>query len=200
MGRSSLAAYARFGLAVIAGLWSYDGWNNLNLITAEMKQPSRDLPMALVIAMPLVILVYVMANVAYLAVVPISAMVDFANNQTNPGFVTEFSTAALGAAGRYLVPALIVASTFGAANASIFSGARLVSASALKGDLPAILGKNYGSGNPRPVYATIFQSVLGALMLLPSNFDELVTYFSAAAWLFYFLAVACEKTTIESSS
>lgn len=174
-------------------MWSYDGWNNLNLITAEMKQPSRDLPLSLVIAMPTVIVVYILANVAYLAVVPISAMVDFSEGTTNPGFVTEFSSAALGSAGRFIVPGLIAASTIGAANASIFSGARLVQASARKGDLPAFLGKNQGVNNPRPVAAVVFQSTLGAVMLLPSNFDELVTYFSSAAWLFYFLAVACKS-------
>lgn len=75
----------RFGASVIAGLWSYDGWNNLNYVTAELKNPARDLPRAIFIGIPAVMVIYVFANVAYLAILPISKMVNWESDSPNEG-------------------------------------------------------------------------------------------------------------------
>jgi L-type amino acid transporter 9 len=76
----------RFGLAVVTALFGYDGWNNANFIVAEMKNPARDLPRALFVGIPLVMVVYLTANIAYLAVLPLSQIVDFEKKETNEGF------------------------------------------------------------------------------------------------------------------
>ncbi|KAK3742753.1 hypothetical protein QZH41_018962, partial [Actinostola sp. cb2023] len=60
---------ASIGLAFYAGLWAYDGWNALNFVTEEMKNPARDLPRALMIGIPLVTICYLLTNIAYIAVV-----------------------------------------------------------------------------------------------------------------------------------
>lgn len=75
----------KFGAAIIAGCWSYDGWNNLSFCTAEMKNPTRDLPRALLIGVPSVIVAYVFANVAYFSVLPLDAIVNFERHKTNDG-------------------------------------------------------------------------------------------------------------------
>ena len=56
------------GYAFYGGLWAYDGWNNLNYVTEELKNPIRDLPLAIMIGIPMVTGCYVMVNVAYLTV------------------------------------------------------------------------------------------------------------------------------------
>ena len=56
------------GYAFYGGLWAYDGWNNLNYVTEELKNPTRDLPLAIMIGIPVVTGCYVMVNVAYLTV------------------------------------------------------------------------------------------------------------------------------------
>lgn len=105
-----------FGLAVVNGLWSYDGWNNLNYITAEMKNPSRDLPRALFLGMPFVILIYVFVNITYFAVLPIESIVDFETDKPNESFAAEFARATMGRAGLVIIPLCISLSAFGAAN------------------------------------------------------------------------------------
>ncbi|EGD75260.1 solute carrier family 7 [Salpingoeca rosetta] len=180
-----------FGLSVINGLWSYDGWNNLNYITAEMKKPARDLPRALFIGMPLVIVIYLFVNVAYFAVLPLASIVDFENNTPNESFAADFASATMGAAGLVVIPLCIALSAFGAANGSAFTGARLVRESAVDGHFPAVFGNlwSLSAGSRAPVPALLSQYVLSSIMILTGNFDALVAYFSAAAWFFYFLAV-----------
>lgn len=79
----------RFGAAVIAGLWSFDGWNNLNYVTAELKNPTRDLPRAIFLGIPGVLVVYIFANVAYLSILPVNKMVDYENDEPNEGTTPE---------------------------------------------------------------------------------------------------------------
>ncbi len=112
-----------FGLSVISGLWSYDGWNNLNYITAEMKNPTRDLPRSLFLGMGLVIAIYIFVNIAYFAVLPVSSIVDFEDGVPNESFAADFAQATLGKAGLVIIPLCISLSAFGAANgtATLFS-------------------------------------------------------------------------------
>lgn len=112
----STASPAEFGLAVIAGLWSFDGWNNLNLVTEEVINPSRNLPRSITIAMPLTTLAYVLVNVAYYAILPLEQIVDFEAGTTVQGFVTYLSTRVMKAAGKFILPLCIAASAIGAAN------------------------------------------------------------------------------------
>lgn len=75
----------RFGASIIAGLWSFDGWNNLNYVTAELKNPARDLPRAIFFGIPAVMIIYVFANVAYLAILPVDKMVNWQTGTPNEG-------------------------------------------------------------------------------------------------------------------
>eukprot|EP00048_Salpingoeca_helianthica_P004810 m.81198 g.81198 ORF g.81198 m.81198 type:complete len:481 (-) comp13357_c0_seq1:75-1517(-) len=180
----------RLGMSVIASLWSYDGWNNLNFVTEELKNPDRNLPRAIFIGVPLVMVTYVLAAASYYAVLPVSAIVSFSQGKVIDGFATQFGKATMGLAGRIILPLCIAASTFGAANGTGFTGARLVYAAARDGHFPAWLATLRPGPKPTPATASCFQGLLAVLMLLPGNFETLVNYFSACAWLFYFIAVA----------
>ena len=84
-----------FAVAVIVCLWTYDGWNSLNFVTEELIDPPRNMPRALLISVPLLVVCYICANVAFFAVLPVSDMVDFASGQAVAGLelfhaITEY--------------------------------------------------------------------------------------------------------------
>eukprot|EP00039_Didymoeca_costata_P013541 m.208083 g.208083 ORF g.208083 m.208083 type:complete len:523 (+) comp15806_c0_seq28:3090-4658(+) len=182
-----------FGIAVVAGLWSYDGWNNLNLVTAELVNPVRNLPRAVFMGVPLVTFCYVLANLGYFSVLRLTQIADWEKDEAIPGFVTTFGKVAFGDFGTVVFPLCIALSTFGAANGSAFSGGRLVYEAALRGDLPTFFSKEKSVGNdpPIPIRGLLLQAALASLMVLPGNFEQLLAGFSAVAWIFYFQAVSC---------
>eukprot|EP00056_Hartaetosiga_gracilis_P009994 m.146572 g.146572 ORF g.146572 m.146572 type:complete len:547 (+) comp13236_c0_seq1:56-1696(+) len=181
--------FGTFGLAVVSALWAYDGWNNLNFITAELKHPEKDLPRALFIGMPLVTCIYAFANLAYFSVLPLSSIANFDEGEPNESFATEFAFAVMKGFGKVVFPLCIAASAFSSANGSQFTGSRLVRESALGGHFPRVLGGLWGEGDAQsPGPALLSQYVISCLMILGGDFDALVAYFSAAAWFFYLAA------------
>lgn len=91
----------------MTGLWAYDGWNNLNYISGEMKQPHRDLPRVIFIGIPVVIVCYLFANVAYLAVLRPEVVMH-----TN-SVAMDFGKKLFGAAGGILLAVCVALSCFG---------------------------------------------------------------------------------------
>lgn len=167
------------GFAFYNGLWAYDGWNNLNYVTEELKKPYRDLPLSILIGIPLVTCCYVLVNIAYLAVL-------------TPAEIKLSTAVAVTLADRlygvmaWVIPIFVASSTFGAANGSAFSGGRLVFAAAREGHLPKFLAMIHTKRHT-PLPAMVFTSIIAWIMLLPnsSSFETLINYFSFAAWVFY---------------
>lgn len=95
-----------------------------------------------------------------------------------------------GTAGRWVLPVIISASTFGAANGSAYTGGRLVAVAASNGDFPEVLAKTRGSNPPTPAAGLVFQCSLAIFMVMLGDFESLLAYFSVAAWIFYLLAVS----------
>lgn len=169
-------------LFIQEGLWAFDGWNNVNYITGEMRNPSRDLPRILAIAVPTVTLCYLLINLAYLAVLP-SAVVA-----TSPSIALDFGRAALGQAGAIAIPLCVSLSTFGALSGSLYTSARVVRAAARSGELPPLFAKLHPTRGT-PVAGIWSQAVLGAVLVAAGDFSTLVNAFSAVAWTFYGAAV-----------
>lgn len=171
---------ADVGLAFYAGLWAYDGWNSLNFVTEEMKNPARDLPRALMIGIPLVTIVYLLTNIAYIAVVGGDGILNSAAVAMVVGDVK------LGPVS-WFIPIFVACSTFGCVNGLAFSGARLVFVAARNGHMPKTLAMVHKSCNT-PMPSIIFLHVIAMIMLIPdsSEFSTLINYFSFAAWLSYF--------------
>lgn len=190
-GDGSASGAAEFGVAVLAGLWSFDGWNNLNIVTEELIDPARNLPRALAIGVPIVTAAYIMANIGYFAAMNLDQIVDRDKGAPVEGFATSFGEVTMGDVGLILLPLCIAASTFGAANGSAFTGGRLFYVSAKNGDFPQFFAKLYGNKTPAPMRGLVAQAVLATMFVLPGNFESLLACFSVAAWIFYLMAVTC---------
>lgn len=103
--------------AFYTGLWAYDGWNNLNYVTEEIKNPSKNLPRSIVIGIPLVTLCYALINISYLAAMSPTEMIE------SEAVAVTFGNRILGALA-WLMPLSVTISTFGSANGTLFAAGR----------------------------------------------------------------------------
>lgn len=103
--------------AFYTGLWAYDGWNNLNYVTEEIKDPSRNLPRSIMIGIPLVTLCYALINLSYLAAMSPTEMIE------SEAVAVTFGHRILGALA-WLMPLSVTISTFGSANGTLFAAGR----------------------------------------------------------------------------
>lgn len=176
---STLSASA-FGAAMISCLWAYDGWNNLNYVTEELRDPERNLPRAVVFGTLGVMAVYVLVNIAYLAVLTPQELVS------SQAVARDVALRTIGPIGGLLIPLAVACSTFGSANGSLISGSRVFYAAARDGQFPRIFARL--GPTAVPVAALSVQGLWAACLVIPGGFGDLVDYFGFAAWLFYALA------------
>ncbi|CAI9735029.1 (0,+)-type amino acid transporter 1-like isoform X1 [Octopus vulgaris] len=167
-------------LAFYDGLWAYDGWNNLNYAIEELKNPYRNLPLAIIIGIPLVTVLYLLTNVSYLAVM---TKRELLRSATVGGL---WADRVLGVAA-IIIPISVAMSTFGAANGSCFTGGRLTYAAAREGHLPQVLSYLH-IRTKTPVISLIFSAIIALIMIIPGEISSLIDFFSFTAWLFYGLA------------
>ncbi len=170
-----------FGLALVDALWAYDGWNDVNLTAGEIKDPKRNVPRAMLGSIGLVMLVYILANLAYLYVLPAPAQA------TSERVAADVARAVLGDFGARFINLAILLSMFGALNGSILSGARIFYAMADDG----LFFRKFASVHPRfftPAVALIGQALWAAVLIGFAVYRELTTYVVFASWLFYSLS------------
>jgi len=170
-----------YALALYSALWAYDGWNNLNLVTGELKNPKKNLPKALKIGCFSVISSYIIANVAYYAVLA----ADVA--KTSKTIVSDFGTTLFGPFVGHILILTVILSTFGAANASMYTGSRLIQVTASQGQLPKTFSKI--SKLETPVNASILQTFISIFYVLTGSYNTLVNLYSTSTWIFYGLCV-----------
>jgi len=171
-----------FLAALAAALWAYDGWEDLNLVGSEVKDPHRNFPRALVGGVGLVALIYLLFSAACLKVLPFDVL---ANSQHVASDVVD-RVVGHGFAG-WITLALVI-SALGSMNSSILSGARVPYAMARD----RVFFQVADGIHPRyrtPGRALIFQGVLASVMALSGTFEELTNLFIFSTWIFYGLAV-----------
>ncbi|XP_059368785.1 b(0,+)-type amino acid transporter 1-like [Carassius carassius] len=170
-------SFGAIGLAFYNGLWAYDGWNQLNFITEELKNPYRNLPLAIIIGIPLVTVCYILVNIAYFSVL---TPIEFLQS---PAVAVTFGDRVLYPLS-WIVPLFVVFSTFGAANGSCFTAGRLTYVAGREGHMARIMSfisvKRY---TPSP--ALIFNGFLSIIYIMPADINTLINYFSFAQWVFY---------------
>ncbi|XP_061557510.1 b(0,+)-type amino acid transporter 1-like [Phycodurus eques] len=169
------------GLAFYSGLWAYDGWNQVNFITEELKNPFRNMPLAILTGIPFVTLCYVMVNLAYFTVMTTNELL------MSPAVALTFGDRVLYPMS-WIVPLFVVFSTFGAANGTCFTSGRLAYVCGREGHMVEILSFiSLKRLTPSP--ALMFNGFLAILYIIPADINTLINYFSFAQWLFNGLTI-----------
>jgi APA family basic amino acid/polyamine antiporter len=173
---------AGFVIALVAALWAYDGWNDLNMVAGEVRNPQRNVPLALIWGVATVGLLYILVNAAVQYVLP--AMAVAASQRP----ASEAVALVLGRTGAGLVSAAMAISMLVTLNGTIMSGARIPFAMARDG----YFFKALAEVHPRfrtPAAAIMVQAALAIVLLaLGGSFKQFFSLTIFAEWLFYMIA------------
>jgi APA family basic amino acid/polyamine antiporter len=186
-----VAASARYGLAgfsaaMIGALWAYDGWSNLSILAGEVKNPQKNIPLALIGGMILIIALYVFANAAYLYVL---SPTDVASVPTSSSVATEVAMQFMGRIAVSFMAMALLISTLGSLHTGTMAGSRV--SYAMAKDRLFFERLSHVSRNTRvPVNALILQGVWACVLALSGSYDRLTDYVIFAAWIFYGLNTA----------
>ncbi|XP_064015928.1 B(0,+)-type amino acid transporter 1 [Pogoniulus pusillus] len=175
--KDSKVSVSSLSLALYNGLWAYDGWNQLNYITEELKNPYRNLPLSIIIGIPLVTVCYVLINVSYFTVMTSTELLQ------SKAVAVTFGDRVLYPAS-WIVPLFVAFSTIGSANGTCFTAGRLVYVAGREGHMLKVL--SYISVNRlTPAPAIIFYGAIAIIYIIPGDINTLINYFSFAVWIFY---------------
>lgn len=173
---------AGFMAALVAALWAYDGWNDLNMVGGEIRNPGRNIPIALIAGVATVGVLYVLVNAGVQYVMPASAIA------ASPRPASDAVALVMGRIGAGIVSAGMAISMLVTLNGTIMSGARVPFAVARDGYFFSALAEVH----PRfhtPTVAIVLQALMSiALLLLGGNFRQLFSLAIFAEWLFYMIA------------
>jgi basic amino acid/polyamine antiporter, APA family len=174
---------AGFFAALVAALWAYDGWNNVSMVSSEVRDPQRNLPLALIGGTAAVIVIYLLTNAAYFHVLSASEV----GGSTR--VAAEMMKRVMGAPGAVAVSIAAMISIFAALNGSILTGARVPYAAARQGYFFTAIGRVH------PKYHTPGVSIWAltawaALLVLSGGYDELFTYVIFSSWILYAMTAA----------
>lgn len=180
-----------FGLAVLAALWAFDGWNNLSMAAGEIRNPDRVIPQSFVWGLAAVLFLYAGANLAYFYALPFEEVVN-SNSTLYPDALPVATKAALQSFGGAAVAILSLAFVFsalGAMNGTILTGARVPYAMAQDGLMWSWLGKA-NARTHSPVGSTLVQGLWACVLAASGTFDQLTNCIVFASWIFYALTTA----------
>lgn len=169
--------------ASLGAFWGYDGWNQISYIGEEIKNPQRNLPIAMGVGTSLVMAIYVLLNLVYVYVLPIDALASLASA---PGKIAavEVVREAAGWIGAAFISILILITTFNSTNASILMPARIFFAMARDG----MFFKAAATIHPRyktPSIAILLQCSWAIILVWSGSFDQLTDLLVFASFVFY---------------
>jgi APA family basic amino acid/polyamine antiporter len=197
---AGLTAATAFGLFVgicvaqTNSLFSADAWNNITFIAGEVKEPRRNIPLSLAFGTLLVIGLYLLANVAYLATLPFASI----QNAPSDRVASETANVIFPGAGATIMAIAIMVSTFGCNNGLILAGARAYYAMARDGLFFRRVGEL--NKNHVPAWGLVIQGIWAGILVLPRTvkadgsygnlYGNLLDYVISAALIFYILTIA----------
>ncbi|HEY0431922.1 MAG TPA: amino acid permease [Pyrinomonadaceae bacterium] len=177
---------AGFAAAMLGALWAYDGWNNVSYMAGEVKNPERNLPLALIASMLIIITLYVIVNVSYYYVM----------DPTQVASVSATSSVAAESIGRVLGPVAVtlmagvmLLSSWGSLQTSILGTARIPYAMACDGVFFQSLAR-LSKNTKVPIIALLVQGVWAGVLAVSGKFDQLTDLAIFAFWLFYGMVTA----------
>ena len=179
---SNWTLLAGFMAATTGAFAAYDGWNNLNMVAGEIKDPSRNITKSLIIGLWACIAVYVLITLSYMYVLPIDVIAK------SPLVASTATAVIMGNMGGTIIALLIIISCLGATSVNLLANARVVFAMA-----ESKLFFNW-SGKVHPKFNTPGNSVLllgvwSSILVISGSFDILADMFIFMSWIFYGLVV-----------
>ena len=175
-------------LAMRNAFWGYEGWIALGFIGEEIKNPRKNLPRALTIGISLVILIYLLINMAYLYIMPIDDMLALLNQDENNIAAVVVMDKLFGAGGSYIISGMILISTLGCTNATILVSSRIYYAMAKKGlffkkaaDIHAV--------NKTPHFALKYQCIWACVLIFSGSFNTLTDLLIITGFIFFGMIV-----------
>ena len=191
---SGLMLLSAIGVAMVGSLFSADAWNNITFTAGEVTNPKRNIPLSLALGTGTVILIYLLANIGYLLVLPLTGSPE-ALDATGRGIQfaasdrvgTAAASVIFGDSAAVIMAIMIMISTFGCNNGLILAGARVYYAMAKD----RLFFKNAGMLNKKSVPGTalVVQCVWTCLLCLSGTYSDLLDYVVFAVLLFYILTV-----------
>jgi APA family basic amino acid/polyamine antiporter len=175
---------------MLGALWGYDGWDNLSFVAGEVKNPNRNIPIAIIGSVLLIIALYVFAQIAYFYVLDPTAIASVSKDSSvamvvvSKFFSGDVTTFATGAAVAIFAVGLMM-SSLGTLHTSILSGSRVPYAMAKDGLMFRTFDKV--SVNSIPINGVLFQGVWASILALSGSFDTLTDYVIFGSWIFYAL-------------
>jgi len=192
---SGIGLLAAIGVAMVGSLFAADAWNNITFTAGEVVNPKRNIPLSLALGTVIVTLLYVLANVAYILVLPVDGTPDAPDALTrgiqfavDDRVGTAAASMIFGPAAAMIMALLIMISTFGCNNGLILAGARVYYAMAQDG----LFFKDTGALNKNavPGVALVVQCIWASLLCLSGTYGDLLDYVIFAVLIFYILTVA----------
>lgn len=168
--------------AMLAAFWAYEGWNSIGFLGGEIKNAHRNLPLSLIFGLLIIIVIYFLANMTYLAVMPVPQM-EAVNAAGNQIAAIESVRSFWGEGGIIFISVLICLSTLGCTHATIMSNARTSFAMAKEGLFFPKMAKVNAAHVPGN--ALWYQCVWACLLVLSGTFDQLTDMLIFAAFIFY---------------
>ncbi len=175
--------FSGFIAALVAALWAYDGWNNVSMVSSEVKEPQKNLPRALIGGTLLVIAIYLAANWAYFHVMKPSEVAG------GTRVAAEMMSKIYGAPGAALVSIGAMISMFAALNGSILSGSRVPYAAARDGLFFSSVARVHPEHHT-PSVSIIVLTMWSCLLVLSGKYDDLFNLVIFASWILYGMTAA----------
>jgi basic amino acid/polyamine antiporter, APA family len=169
--------------SLLAAFWAYEGWNTIGFLGGEIHQPNKNIPLALLGGMAVIIVAYLLVNFTYFYVLPVDNMIHVYQSQNEIAGVSVIRHFA-GDSGAFILSALILITTFGCTNSTIIMPPRIYQAMA---------GDNLffsGMADIHPVYNTPnnalwLQAIWASLLVVSGSFDQLTNMLIFVVFIFY---------------
>ncbi len=192
---STIALMSAVGVGLVGSLFSSDAWNNVTFISGDIENPKRNIPLSLAIGTILVVSLYLLANIAYLYLLPLAGDPDGANVFSrgiqfaqNERVGTAAAQMMFGGAAAVVMAVLIMISTFGCNNGVILASVRVYQAMAKDGLFFEKMKHNNENGVPG--FALWIQFLWSAMLCLSGKYGDLLDYVMFSVMLFYILTIA----------